>query len=249
MSILLLHTNAFAQNRYYHHNVFWGRLVLSDTINSKLKWEVWLQQRTQNVQGDPSPFKAPQFATVWTWLTYTVNKDLKVAVTPFSYFNTWTLYTKPSDLEADAVKEYRWVVRVEDQHRFKYFNFINRFAIEYRLRDMAYNHVYLPNYRFRYMARFEKSVQASWMPRPVTFIANDEVMLQFGKAVENNAGFFDQNRMYAGFQYEVLKNVKFNLGYLYTIQQRPSGKEFDQINTLWAIVTFDNLLSQFFKKK
>lgn len=98
------------------------------------------------------------------------------------------------------------------------------------------------------MARFEKTVQASWMAKPITFIVNDEVMLQAGKAVENYAGPFDQNRIYAGFNYEVLKNVKLNLGYLYTIQQRPSGTEFDYINTLWAIVTFDNLFSQFSKK-
>lgn len=246
---VLSHTYVSAQNRHYHHNVFWGRLVLADTINSKIKWEVWLQQRTQNAYGESSPFKAPQFSTIWTWITYSVNKDLRVAVTPFSYFNTWTLYTKPSDIGTDPVKEYRWVVRLEDQHRLKYFNFINRFALEYRLRDLTSKNVYVTNYRFRYMARFEKAIQASWMPRPVTWIVNDEVMFQFGKAVENNAGLFDQNRIYMGFQYEILRNIKLNVGYLYTIQQRPSGKEFDNINTLWAIVTFDNLFSQFMHKK
>lgn len=205
---ILTQTTVYSQNKHYHHNVFWGRFILADTINSKIKWEVWLQQRTQNTQGDLNIFKAPQFATIWLWLNYNINKDLKVAVTPFSYFNTWTLYTKPSDIEAEPVKEYRWVARVEQQNRFRYFNFINRLAVEYRMRDLTNNNIYLPNYRFRYMARFEKTVQASWMAKPITFIVNDEVMLQAGKAVENYVGAFDQNRIYAGFNYGSIEKCK-----------------------------------------
>lgn len=29
-----------------HHGVFWGRMVLTDKITDKLKWELYLQKRT-----------------------------------------------------------------------------------------------------------------------------------------------------------------------------------------------------------
>jgi hypothetical protein len=83
----------------------------------------------------------------------------------------------------------------------------------------------------------------------MSVIAYDEVMLQFGRAVKNNPNVFDQNRIYLGISYELLKNIRITPGYLFTIQERNSGKEFDYINTFWVILTFDNLLSQFHKSK
>lgn len=246
---LQISLSGYSQKKY-HHNLFWGRVVLADTINSRLKWEIWLQRRTQNADGTKIDiFEAPQFSTVWLWLNYNLSKDLKLSITPFSYFKSWPLYVKPSDLEAQPIKEFRWVARVDQQNRLKYFNLINRLAVEYRYRDMMNTNVYTPNYRLRYMLRFEKSINTTALKRPLLLIANDEVMVQFGKSVKNNASLFDQNRIYVGFNYEIFRNVKLNLGYLYTIQERPSGKEFDYINTLWTIVTFDNIFSQFYPKK
>lgn len=109
--------NAISQNKY-HHNVFWGRVVLADTINSKLKWEVWLQRRTQNTSTkDLNSFEAPQFSTIWLWLNYQVSNSFKISVTPFSYFKSWPLYAKSSDLEAQPVKEFRWVVRARSPNQ------------------------------------------------------------------------------------------------------------------------------------
>ena len=45
------------------------------------------------------------------------------------------------------------------------------------------------------------------------------------------------------------KNIKFNLGYMYLIQQRASGEAFDTSNVLWGVLTFDNVFSQFRKAK
>jgi hypothetical protein len=59
---------------------------------------------------------------------------------------------------------------------------------------------------------------------------------------------FDQNRLYAGFNLGLSRNVRASLGYIHGIQQRSSGREFDYSNILWTVVTFDNVLSQFKKK-
>jgi len=248
-AFLLMHTTGFSQVKRNYHYVFWGRIVLTDKITDKLKWELWLQYRSQNANSQLNIFKEPQFSTVWTWLNYTISPKVKVAVTPFSYFNTWPLYASPTDLEASPVKELRWVIRGEHEHKLKYFQLMNRLGVEYRWRDFNNSDRYVSNYRIRYMLRLEKTVNTGLLSKPITFILNDEVLLQYGDAVKNNASVFDQNRVYLGFNYEVLKNIKFNLGYLYTLQERPSGKEWDHINTLWAIVTFDNVFSQFYSRQ
>jgi hypothetical protein len=83
----------------------------------------------------------------------------------------------------------------------------------------------------------------------VSLILFDEVFLEFGKALQNSPAVFNQNRLYAGFSYEIVKNIKFNLGYMYLVQERPTGAAFDNSNVLWAVLTFDNVISQFRKKE
>jgi hypothetical protein len=230
----------------YHHNTFWGRIVLSDKITDRLKWEVYLQKRTQNDQEDKlNIFKHHQLTSYWLWLHYQASKDLRVSVTPFCYFNTIALFPQPPDLGSRGVNEFRWAAQIEHTQKVKYFSFANRYGIEYRYRDLETEGVYIPNYRIRYRARIERPLKTS--RHPVSLIAYDEIFLEFGKAVEDSPAVFNQNRLYAGFTYEIVKNVKFNLGYMYLIQERPTGKAFDTANVLWGILTFDNLFSQFKK--
>ncbi len=229
----------------YDHNLFWGRLVLSDTVTSKLKWEIHLQKRTQNTSDDYNVFGAPQFSAIWFWLNIKISDNLTLGITPFSRFDSRVLYVKPSDLEIPGVKEYRWVARLDNEQKFRFLNYITRFSLEYRLRDIRNNNNYQGNYRTRFMFRFEKPLRLEGMKRPITLILYDEVMLQFGKAVRGNPNIFDQNRIYGGVNYPLYKTVRLNVGYIYGIQQRISGDEIDRINTLWVVLTFDNLFSQF----
>lgn len=231
------------------HNLFWFRLNLSDTISDKLKWEVYVQRRTQNGSDNKSNiFKSPQFESYWLWLHYSLNKNVKLSLSPFGYFESHVLNVKPSDEALPPIKEFRFSTRLDHETKGKYFNYINRYNLEYRWRDLLNNNNYQPNWRVRYMARFEKPVKGI-LPRPVTFVVYDEVFIQFGKAVKSNPNVFDQNRLYAGINYELLKNVKISVGYIYGFQERNSGKEFDNINTFWIILNFDNLFSQFKEQK
>lgn len=169
-------------------------------------------------------------------------------MSPFCYFETHPLNVNPSDELRPPVKEFRWLLRADHLTSGRYFNLINRINLEYRRRDLLNDGNYQPNWRTRYMLRFEKPVR-NLLPRPVTLIFYDEVFLHFGKAVKNNASIFDQNRIYAGFNYELFPNIKTTLGYIYTTQLRASGEEIDDINTLFFILTFDNLFSQFSSRK
>jgi hypothetical protein len=244
--LLFLHFSSFSQTNYYH-NTFWGRIVLSDRISDKLKWELYLQSRTQNDSSDKlNIFKHHQLSSYWFWLHYQASKDLRISLSPFCYFNSISLFPQSADLGNRGVKEYRWAMQIEQTQKLKYFNFSHRYSLEYRFRDLYRAGIFLPNYRVRYRARIEKPVSKAWLKgKALSFILYDEIFLEFGRAVRGSPAVFNQNRLYAGFSYEIMKNVKFNLGYMYVIQERASGKAFDNINVIWGILTFENMFSQF----
>jgi hypothetical protein len=242
--ILFFSITGHAQE-HFKHNAFWGRVVLSDKISKKLKWELYLQQRTQNDSIDKlNLFKHHQVTSYWVWIHYQLSKDLRVSLTPFCYFNTIGLFPQSKDVGNRGIKEYRWAAQIEQTQKLKYFNYSNRYSLEYRLRDLFEAGVFVSNYRARYRARLEKP-----LGKKFSVILYDEIMLEFGRAVRKSPAVFNQNRIYAGFAYDVVKNVKFNLGYMYVIQERSNGKQFDNSNVLWAILTFDNIFSQFVKQK
>lgn len=223
--------------------MFWFRLTLSDTITTNLKWEALVQRRTQgSSEARTNAFKAPQVQAYWLWFHYTIDQNIKVGLSPFCYFESYTLNVNPSDEDLPPVREFRWAAKVDHETKGRYVNYINRYNLEYRTRDLLNDGNFQPNWRVRYMARLEKPV-TTLLPRPVTFIFYDEVFIQFGKAVRNNPNVFDQNRIYGGFSYEILPNIKTTVGYIYGFQERNSGREFDQTNTFWVVLSFDNVVS------
>jgi hypothetical protein len=232
----------------YDHGVFWGRLILADTINSKLRWELYLQKRTQNA-GTNNLFEAPHFFSVWPWLSYSISKGTRVSFSPVGYFDSHLFYNTTEDVKASGVKEYRTSLRVENEQKLQLFNYSNRYGLEYRMRDLKYNGKYLPNWRARYQLKFEKPLRNILSKdKPLSVFLSNEVFIQFGEAVKDNPNVFDQDRINLGATYEVVKNIKVSASYLKILQSRISGKEFDDANALWVIVTFDNLISQFKKR-
>jgi hypothetical protein len=233
---------------HYHHNVFWGRLTLTDTISGKIRWEVHLQNRRQNISsGSLDVFKAPQFVGYVPWLIYSPNASFRIGISPLGYFKNWILIANPSELERKPVTELRFTLRLDQEQRFQRLIYTNRYTLERRWRDFADNNVFQPNWRARYQVRLEMPLKIGWLPGPFSLIASDEISIQFGKAVRKNPNVFDQNRLYAGFNYSLTDNIRISMGYMYQIQQRSSGKEFDHANILFCVLTLDNLFSQFRK--
>ncbi len=249
--LLVLASASMAQAQtHYHHNNFWSRTIIQDRITDKLKWELFWQLRTQNDAEDKlNIFKHHQLTSYWAWLHYQPTKDLKISLTPFCYFNTIALFPQSTELGNRGVNEFRWAVMVEHIHRFKKINYANRYSLEYRFRDLFTPDEYIGNFRVRYRARFERPLKKIGKDeRLLSAIVYDEVFLEFDPRKKASPAF-NQNRLYAGFGYELAKNVKFSLGYMYLYQARPTGTAEDHSNVLWAMITFDNVFSQFRKKE
>lgn len=248
LSAIFYPFKAHTQNTY-RHGVFWGRVVLSDKITNKLKWELYCQKRTQNIPGEKNIFGGPHFLSLWSWLNYQANKELKLSFSPLGYFDSNLFFTNPGDENNPGVKEFRWTARAEYEKK-KWLNYANRYSIEYRIRDLQNNGNYQPNWRVRYQLRFEKTLKGVLSnDKPLSFSIGDEIFIQFGKAVRGNPNVFDQNRIFAGFSYEIFHNIKMTVNYLNIRQQRISGKDFDNANAVWVVLAFDNLFSQFKRKK
>lgn len=244
----LLPRTSLAQTTLYH-NAFWSRLALTDTVNSRLRWEITGQYRTQNTRrGSTNLFAAYQFHSYALWLHYNPTKNLRLSFVPFSYFATKPLIVKPADIPGREVKEYRWAARLEHQQDLRYFNFINRYALEYRFRDVNTASLFVPNWRLRYMARLAKPLKIKGLKSGLTLFIQNEVMAQFGRAVKGNSNVFDQNRTLVGTNFDILKNVRLELAYQKIIQQRRSVYQFDDQNILLVALTFDYVFSQLSKK-
>jgi hypothetical protein len=243
-------TSVFSQSpKRYHHNTFWGRVGLADKFSDKWKWELYYQNRTQN---DPNLDKANAFRyhqlTSYTAVVhYQALKSLRISFTPLCYFNTIGLLPQSADNGNRGVKEFRWMVMAEHTAPIGKFTVGHRYTGEYRYRDLVTVNDYVSNYRLRYRGRIEHGL-ASWK-HPLTLMVYDEVFIEFGGAVKNSAALFNQNRLFAGFTYELIDHVKLNIGYIYLVQERSSGKAFDYSNVLSTALTFEGLFSSKRKSK
>lgn len=250
LGLLILPLTSLAQQRSTH-NLFWVRLSLSDTITEKLEWEFSFQQRSQNnYSGDPNIFHSFQFKSYGFSLQYALSKKLSISALPLGYYESHMLNILPSDREKPSTKEWRSNIGFIYEVNTRHFIFLSRISLDYRRRDFPNDSHYKKNWRVRYMIRFDKEVRGIFSDvKPVTFTLFDEVFLQFGDAVKNNATIFDQHRLYTGASYEIVKNTTFSIGYAYGFQIRPSGDQYDDINSYCVALTFEKFTNQFVRPK
>ncbi|MHC2990361.1 hypothetical protein OB13_01705 [Pontibacter sp. HJ8] len=82
---------------------------------------------------------------------------------------------------------------------------------------------YNTNYRFRYRLGFEYRL-TDINEKPLKLKVSNELHINTGKRITYNR--FDQNRIYLGLNYAVLKRVSVEAGYLNWYQQRTAGDQF-----------------------
>lgn len=82
---------------------------------------------------------------------------------------------------------------------------------------------YRTNFRFRYQLQAEYPLiqKVGQKQGNLTLKVSDEVMFNFGREITYN--YFDQNRIYAALNYQLLASVATEVGYLHWFQQQPVG--------------------------
>jgi Protein of unknown function (DUF2490) len=85
------------------------------------------------------------------------------------------------------------------------------------------------NWRLRYNIWYEVPlVKNGVLPGSLSFIANDELHINFGKEIINN--YFDQNRFFLGLKYQAGKSSNIQFGYMNLFQQLSAGNRYKNIH-------------------
>jgi hypothetical protein len=249
--ILLQKNEVVAQNHIIPHHSLWTRWQLNDQITNKLRWELMLQYRSQGVgENDWNMMERTQLKAYWTWLHYNFTPQFRLSFMPLCQFETYPLISSYDQNNVRPTKEFRWALRGEHQQKFKYFQMMNRAVLEYRLRNVWAEDDYVPNWRGRYMLRLSKPLKFSFLKgKSLNLIFFNEYLFQFGEAVQDFPSLFDQNRTAIGFNYQINKNIRIELAYMYVFQQRRKAHTFDLQKTLSFTLILDNIFTQWKGKK
>ncbi|MGC4100016.1 DUF2490 domain-containing protein [Ferruginibacter sp.] len=110
----------------------------------------------------------------------------------------------------------QWI-RLEEKYRRKILN------------DSTLADGYSFNWKLRYNIWYEIPFSKNGpLPKTWSFILNDEAHVNFGKQVVNN--YFDQNRFFAGFKYQLNNEMNVQFGYTNVFQQLSAGNRYKSIN-------------------
>jgi Protein of unknown function (DUF2490) len=105
-----------------------------------------------------------------------------------------------------------------------------RFRRKFKDKDELAEGYYF-NYRFRYSILFQFPLNQKTNEKgAISFVANDELMINFGKQVVYN--YFDQNRFLLGFNYYFSPQNSILLGYMNQFQQLASGYSYKVMHVI-----------------
>lgn len=126
-----------------------------------------------------------------------------------------------------VVSELRPHIQFDNKQTLGRLGIGHRYRIEKRFfRNTADGELaegYNTNYRFRYRLGLEYQL-VTINDHPLKLKVSDEIHINAGERITYN--WFDQNRIYAGLNYTVHKNVNVEAGYLKWFQQRSAGNQF-----------------------
>ena len=115
------------------------------------------------------------------------------------------------------------------KHKFKNLIVGHRYRMEERFIRKRLNDALIDGYRFVERLSYMVSLECN-LVRSKTKDHELSLKLSDGIYINSNGGIiyntFDQNRFYAGLNYQLIKNLSVELGYINMFQQRISGDEY-----------------------
>jgi len=192
------------------------------------KWGTWFdfQLRTKH-----------DFVKEWSQnitrfgLVYFVNNATKLAA-GYAYVNTY--FGEYKNLPAP---EHRGWQQIQWDTKYRSKTMIQRLRLEERfrhktLKDSALANGYNFNYKLRYSLGFELPINNKKQVEPgaLSFVASDEVHINFGKQVVYN--YFDQNRFIVGLKFQTTTTDNLQVTYMNLFQQLSAGNKYKDIHAI-----------------
>ena len=233
--LLCIHAAATAQTKSTEHfNRIW--LGYFNQTRFSNQWGLWtdLQLRTkENFVDNLSQ------SIVRVGLTYYVADATKLTL-GYAYVNDF-----PADNHKNiSVPEHRPWQQVQWHTKYGKNRMMQWIRLEERFRHKVLNdnelaNGYNFNFRLRYNLWYEVPlIKDGALPRSLSFIANDEVHINFGSQVVYN--YFDQNRFFLGLKYQTSPHSNLQLGYMNVFQQLSAGNKYRSVDAL-RVFFFQNI--------
>ena len=172
-------------------------------------------------------------------LTYYVN-DVTKLTAGYAYISHY-----PSDAHKKVTQpEHRPWQQVQWNTKYGKKRMMQWFRLEERFRRKILNDSTLApgnnfNFKLRYNFFYDVPLTSAGIkPGSFSFVVNDEVHVNFGKQIVNN--YFDQNRLFLGFKYQLSDHDNLQLGYLNVFQQLSAGNKYRSIDAI-RLFYFQNL--------
>lgn len=225
---------AYGQKQTANIQQFWAAYFNQTRFSDK--WGAWadIHLRTRE-----DLFTDLSVGIMRLGLTYYLNDDVKLTA-GYAYVNHF-----PADNHANiSMPEHRPWQQIQWHSRFPRLRLMQWVRLEERFRHKIKDDDELADgYNFNYRLRYNFFLalplsRKAFAPKTFSFVLNDEVHVNMGKEILYN--YFDQNRFFAGFAYNVNKHDNLQVGYMNMFQQLAAGNRYRDIH-VFRIFYFHNL--------
>ena len=164
-------------------------------------------------------------------LVYFVSNSTKLTA-GYAYVNNYFgQYKNLPAPEHRGWQQIQWDTKYRNKTMIQRLRFEQRFRHK-TLKDSALMRGYNFNYKLRYSLGFELPINHKIPidPGAISFIASDEVHINFGKQVVNN--YFDQNRFIVGLKFQTTATDNLQVAYMNLFQQLSAGNKYKDIHAV-----------------
>ncbi len=216
----------YAQSSKTTQNIRQAWLGYFSQLRFSNKWGLWTDLHLRTRDNFTDQFSQ---SILRLGLTYYINDNTKLTA---AYGR---IYIFPADNHQGITQpEHRPWQQLQWHTSYKKTRLMQWIRLEERFRRRILNDSTLAkgyhfNWRLRYNIWYEMPfVKNGLQPGSLSFIANDELHINFGKEIVFN--YFDQNRLFLGIKYQLSKSSQVQAGYSNVFQQLSAGNQYKNIH-------------------
>ena len=210
----------FSQKQTTYSEQVWLAYFNQTRISNK--WGLWADVHLRTKEEFFTNFST---AIGRVGLTYYLNDNTKLTG-GYAYINHFPgdAHKNISQPEHRPWQQLQWHTNYKKVRLMQYIRLEERFRRKIKSDDeLADGHNFNWRVRYNFFTAFPLSKNA-FAPKSWSFILNDEVHINAGKEIVNN--YFDQNRFFAGFSYQLSSHNNIQIGYMNIFQQLAAGNRY-----------------------
>jgi hypothetical protein len=200
------------------------------------RWGFWLDVQLRTKDNFVDSFSQFLFRQ---GVTYYIDDKTKLTL-GYAFVNHFPADAHPeiSQPEHRIWQQIQWHTNYEKIRTMQWFRLEERFRRKIAAPDEL-GDGYQFNFRLRYNFLMQGPLTRKFYDKgALNWVFNDELHVNFGKQIVYN--YFDQNRLFLGFNYYVSKHNTIQFGYMNLFQQLSAGNKYKMIHTA-RVFFFHNL--------